>query len=600
MKNYFNILSYYLIAPIIAFFILFFYLDLNIFKYDESIFFGSWDFILEMSIAKLITKEGLTYCSQYVGYPHIDTNCFSDRPWNNSFFSFLIIRFFALFSKSPFITFYCYFFFSIFLITISANFVFRKIGISKFNAVLLAVLFSITHNRIAYLGIISVGNYFVIPFAILMSFWVIEGKLVFIKTDENGLTKISPNKYFYYSLIISFFASVSSAYYGYACIILLAMSGFIFFIGNTKSYQLLLSIISSLFIFVLIAILINSSALIFWIENGFIQSASRDSIQSVFHEMAIAPLMLPIEDHVFKSFGEFAVQFKQAFFIQGGEKKFHQLGLFASIGFCSLLIFSLTSLFLIHKNTLKYRFYGLEFTKEKYYVLSVLASLNLLMIVFFCSGGFYLFLHYYFSQIRATARLNVIFIFLALTFFGIIFDQLISQKKIFKKTIFTKIFIIIICSLALIDAIGGPTKISRNFANYKKNYESHKAFVENIEQSIPAGSKIFMMPVKGFPEAWYDDYQSTIGYIFGKELKFSYPTPKYRKSHLWQREVVDLKFQDFVKEVRKEGFTGIWIQRNIFEKIETKIKLVDFENNVKKISKNSIESSDKIFVFYEI
>jgi len=600
MKNYFNILSYYLIAPIIAFFIVFFYLDLNIFKYDESIFFGSWDFILEMSIAKLITKEGLTYCSQYVGYPHIDTNCFSDRPWNNSFFSFLIIRFFALFSKSPFITFYCYLFFSVFLITISANFVFRKIGISKFNAVLLAVLFSITNNRIAYLGILSVGNYFIIPFVILMSFWVIDGKLVFVKTDEKGLTKIAPNKYFYYSLIISFFASTSSAYYGYGCIVLLALSGFIFFIGNAKSYQLLLSIISSLFIFVIIAILINSSALIFWMENGFVPSSARFAMESVFHEMAIAPLMLPIEDHVIKSFGEFAVQFKEAFFISGGEKKFHQLGLLASIGFCSLLVFSLSSLFLIHKNTLKYRFYGLEFTKEKYYVLSVLASLNLLLIVFFCSGGFYLFLHFYFSQIRATARLNVIFIFLALTFFGIIFDQLISQKKIFKKTILTKIFIIIVCSLALIDAIGGPTKITKNFANYKKNYESHKAFVENIEQSLPVGSKIFMMPVKGFPEERYDDYQSTIGYIFGKELKFSYPVPKNRKSHLWQREVADLKFQDFVKEVRKKDFTGIWIQRNIFEKIETKIKLVDFENNVKKIAKNSIESSDKIFIFYEI
>ena len=600
MKNYFNILSYYLIAPIIAFFILFFYLDLNIFKYDESILFGLGDDVFAMAIAKLITKEGLTYCSKYVAYPHIDTNCFSDFTLNNSITQFWIIKFFSFFSKNPFINSYYYGFFVIFLIAFSANFCFRKIGISKFNSTLLAVLFSITNNKLIYFSWVAIGNYFIIPFVILMSFWVIEGKLVFIKTDEKGLTKISPNKYFYYSLIISFFASVSSAYYGYACIILLTLSGFIFFIGNTKSYQIWLSIISSLFIFVLIAILINSSVLIFWMEHGFIGSSARVSFESIYHEMAIAPLMLPIEDHVIKSFGEFAVQFKQAFFIYSGEKAFHQFGLFASIGFCSLLIFSLSSLFLIHKNDLKYRFYGLEFTKEKYYVLSVLASLNLLMIVFFCSGGFYLFLHYYFSQIRATARLNVIFIFLALTFFGIIFDQLISQKKIFKKTIFTKIFIIIICSLALIDAIGGPTKISKDFANYKKNYESHKAFVENIEQSIPVGSKIFMMPVKGFPEVKYDDYQSTIGYIFGKELKFSYPAPKYRKSHLWQREVADLKFQDFVKEVRKEGFTGIWIQRNIFEKIEAKIKLVDFENNVKKISKNSIESSDKIFVFYEI
>ena len=41
-------------------------------------------------------------------------------------------------------------------------------------------------------------------------------------------------------------------------------------------------------------------------------------------------------------------------------------------------------------------------------------------------------------------------------------------------------------------------------------------------------------------------------------------------------------------------------RKNIFEKIETKNKLVDFENNVKKIAKNVIESGDKIFVFYEI
>jgi hypothetical protein len=601
MKNFFNIFSYYLIAPAISFFILFFYFDLNIFKYGESILFNVWDGIGAMSTVKLITKEGLTYCSKYVGYPHIDTNCFADYPLNNSVIQFWIIKFFSLFSKSPFITSYCYGFVVIFLIAFSANFVFRKIGISKFNATVLAVLFSITRNKLYYFNILSVGNYFIIPFAVLMSFWVIDGKLVFIKTDEKGLTKISPNKYFYYSLIISFFASTSSAYYGYACIVLLMLSGFIFFIRNPKSYQLLLSIISSLFIFVLIAILINSSALIFWIENGFIESASRDTIESVFHEMAIAPLMLPIEDHIIKSFGEFAVNFKEAFSIAGiGEKAFHQLGLFASIGFCSLLVFSLSSLFLIHKNDLKYRFYGLEFTKEKYYTLSVLASLNLLMIVFFCSGGFYLFLHFYFSQIRATARLNVIFIFLALTFFGIIFDQLISQKKIFKKTIFIKIFIIIICSLAFVDAVGGPTKLSKNFANYKKNYESHKVFVENVEKSLPVGSRIFVMPVKGFPEAKYDNYQSLIGYIFSEELKFSYPAPKNRKSHLWQREVADLRFQDFVKEIRKKDFTGIWIQRDIFEKIETKIKLVDFENNVKKISKNSIESSDKVFVFYEI
>ncbi len=602
MKNYFNILSYYLIAPIICFLILFFYFDLNIFKHGESIMFLYWDGIGAMANAKLIIKEGLTYCSKYVGYPQIDTNCFADYPLNNSIIQFWIIRFLSLFSKSSFVVIYFYGFFVLFLIAFSANFCFRKIGISKFNSALLAILFSITNNKIGYFSLLSVGNYFIIPFVMLMSFWIIEGRLEALKVNNGGKVSLSPNKYFYYSFLISFLASMSSAYYGYACIILLILSSFIFFVRNPKFDKKLFSLVIALFVFVLTAILINLSTLIFWIKNGFNGSSQRYSVESTFHEMAIAPLMLPIEDHVIKSFGEFAINFKSAFFLNGivGEKIYHNLGLFASIGFCSLLIFVLSSLFLIHKQDLKYKFYGLEFTKEKYYILSVLASLNMLLTLFFCSGGFYLFLHFYFSQIRATARLNVIFIFLALTFFGIIFDQLISQKKIFKKTIFTKFFIITICSLALVDAVGGPTKLSKNFADYKKNYENHKAFVENIEESLPLGSKIFMMPVKGFPEENHDSYQSLIGYIFSKELKFSYPAPKNRKSHLWQREVVDLKFQDFVEKIRKEGFVGIWIQRDIFDKIETKIKLIDFENNVKKISKNSIESGDEVFVFYEI
>ena len=96
MNNYFKIFSYYLIAPLISFLILFFYLDFNIFKYGESILFGDGDNIGIISMVKLISKEGLTYCSKYVGHPQIDTNCFADYALNNSIISFWIIRFFAL------------------------------------------------------------------------------------------------------------------------------------------------------------------------------------------------------------------------------------------------------------------------------------------------------------------------------------------------------------------------------------------------------------------------------------------------------------------------------------------------------------------------
>ena len=599
MNNYFKIFSYYLIAPAISFLILFFYFDFNIFKNGESILFTKGDNIGNISMVKLIIKEGLTYCSKYVGHPQIDTNCFNDFALNNNVLSFWIIRFFSLFSKSPFVVTYCYDFFTIFLTVISANFCFRKIGISKFNSSALSVLFSITNNKFNYLNTLSVGNYFIIPFLILMSFWVIDGKLEAIKCNKNNKIIISPNKYFYFSLAISILASISSAYYGYACIILLFLSGFVLFVRNPKFNQAFFSVIISLIIFTIIAILINFSTIIFWIKNGYNDFITRDHFEVIKHGMSSASLLLPIEDHVIKSFANFAIEFKKVFGLKG-EKAFHQLGLFASIGFCSLLGFVLSSTFLIHQKVLKYKFYGLEFSKEKYYILNLLAIINLTFVLFINSESFCLFLHFYFSNIRAVARLNIVLIFLALVFFGIIFDEVIAQRKIFKKIIFTKISIVIICSIALVEAVGGPSKISKNFADNKINYNIQKAFVENIEKSIPVGSKIFMMPIKGFPEHFKDNYQSVIGYVFSKELNFSYPVPKNRKSHLWQREVADLKFQDFVKKIKEKGFVGIWIQRDIFEKIETKMKLVDFENNVKKITKNVIESDDKSFIFYEI
>jgi hypothetical protein len=599
MNNYFKTLSYYLIAPLISFAVLFLYFDFNIFKYGDPILFGDGDYIALTSTIKLIIKEGLTYCSTYLGHPQIDTNCFSDYGINNSILSFWIIRFFTFFSANPFVVSYFFAYFSIFLIAISANFCFREIGISKFNSTALSVLFSITNNKIAYLVGLTVGNYFIIPFALLISFSIINGKVNALKVNESGKIFISPNKYFYYAMIVGCLASISSAYYGYLFIIILFLSGVILFFRNLKLNKAVFSVAIIIILLIIISILINFTTLIFWLENGKNDIITRRYIEITKYGISIASLMLPIEDHVIKSFGEFAIAFKKAYLLNW-EKGFHQLGALASIGFCSLLGFSLSSMFLIHKKDLKYKFYGLEFKQEKYYILSVIASLNLLLILFLHSESFLLFLHFYFMGIRAISRFNVIFIFLSLVFFGIIFDELIAQKKIFKKTIFTKIIITIICSLALIDGVGGPTKLSKNFANNKKNYENQKAFVENIEKSIPIGSKIFMMPVKGFPEDYYDNYQSVIGYIFSKELNFSYPVPKNRKSHLWQREVVDLKFQDFVKKIKEKGFVGIWIQRDIFEKIEKKVTLIEFENNVKKIAKNVIESGDKIFIFYEI
>jgi hypothetical protein len=325
----------------------------------------------------------------------VSAACLSNVCQNLQFKYFWIIKFLSFFSKDPLIVLYFFSYFVIFLIAISANFCFREIGISEFNSTFLAVLFAITNNKFNYLSEVSVGNYFIIPFAILISFSIINDKLNALKSDKNGKIFISPNKYFYYAMILGCIASSSSAYYGYLYIILLFLSGIILLFRNQKLNKAVFSVGIIVILLILISILINFPTLIFWWKNGKNEIISRRSIEIIKHGISIASLMLPIEDHVIKSFGEFAIAFKKDFLLNW-EKGFHQLGALASIGFCSLLGFSLSSMFLIQQKDPKYKFYGLEFKQEKYYILSVIASLNLLLILFLHSESFLLFLHFYF------------------------------------------------------------------------------------------------------------------------------------------------------------------------------------------------------------
>ena len=150
----------------------------------------------------------------------------------------------------------------------------------------------------------------------------------------------------------------------------------------------------------------------------------------------------------------------------------------------------------------------------------------------------------------------------------------------------------------------------------KKYYNDYKNFVEKIESSVPKQSKIFMLPIKGVPEYKYDDYKSMIGFFFAKELNFSYPVIKFRKSHRWQYEAFKSPFHDFIDKIKKENFVGVWIQRDIFDKIEFNYldhnvfdsqadkflnqDLKQLESELKKIAKNIIETDDQKLVFYEI
>jgi hypothetical protein len=234
---------------------------------------------------------------------------------------------------------------------------------------------------------------------------------------------------------------------------------------------------------------------------------------------------------------------------------------------------------------------------NKLNLIRFLVATNLLTFLFFCGEGFYMFVNYFMPVIRGIARLSICFVFLSLLFFGIYFDQIISQRKILNKIIFSKIVVAIIAIIALLDGVGKPNLYSANFTTNQDRHENYKSFIENVENSLPAQSKIFVMPVRGFPESYNDNYTGVIGYLFSKNLNFSYPMANNRKSLDWQLETEKMPFDNMIKNLRVQGFSAIWIIKNNITSIESE-KFKDLEKNLQKISNIKLQDNNKEFVIY--
>ncbi|MBM3590395.1 MAG: hypothetical protein FJX30_03345 [Alphaproteobacteria bacterium] len=601
MSNFLKSISYYCFAPLISLLVAIIYYQYDVHKIDPL----NYDYLGAIFYLKTVINNG-DFCNNFVANPSLDVNCFNDHVMIHNLLITLLFRFLGWFTRDVFMIYGIYFYFSVIVIAISTNYVLLKFQISKFNSTIFSILFSLANARMNSFGWMSVGHFFTVPFIVLLCYRIYENQFVFCSyKDKKLFINSSSIKQNFLIIFISYLSFFSSAYYGYLLIILLFLTTFLHLFRWQKFdinffSNILLIIFSIFFAFFTIV-----PVLLFWAKNGHNDIITRSSFESIVHGLSISSMLIPVQNHFLEIFVKLNNFFVLSYNLMG-EKKYSSIGLFSSIGFC-LLIAQVMSKALSNPGY-KNKFLSLNFTDEKYRILVFISGLNLIAILFFQSESFHAFLNLFFTNIRSLARFNILFIFLSYLLFGLLFDEIIKQKKFFNKNVVTKFLIIIISILAFLDQAGDRKKIINPQSEQK--YQIYQDFVKKVESSLPRGSLIFVTPVNGFPESPYDNYLSSIGYIFSDNLRFSYPVPKNRKSHQWQENVVKLEFNNFIDEIINQGFVGVWVQRDIFmntlkiklpknEKLKGN-ELEEFEQKLTKISKNKIESLDTNFVFYEI
>ncbi len=624
--NYFKKSLPYFAAPILALAVFFLYFNLWNVDLAKPIFNNyEWDTLLNTFFVKSIVDNGWVFVNKFVGLPNLEGGFYLyDFPLEGHFFNFLIFKLFAFFTSNPFLILNLYFFTTIALVALTSFVALRNFGISIFSALLISVLYDFIFYHIQR-SIVHcfLANYATIPLVIMVGYWIISNKIQLIIINQKNQYSFKPNRFFFIAILIAVFVATNDVYYAVYAVMFFIMAWIIQALQSGKFLDLNfvnLITISGAILFVLLCLYIPSFE--YWIANGpNRQVAIRAYSDSETYGLRIVDLLLPVSTHFIDYLANIRNFFNDNIIVAESakiERESEALGILGSFGFIFLLFWFFASSF-VKSKILQKTIHKLSLKTSEIIMISNLAALNLLVVLFSTVGGLIMVIVPFFSMLRAHARFSVIIAFISLLMVAIIFDKFLD-KNIFKRKIYSQIIIVIIAVLALFDQLGSPKAEQYNNRDIAAKFISDKNFIAEIESKIPSHSHIFILPFSKFPEG--SRYTSLIAYLHSKNTLWSYPSMRGRPSAIWQNEVGRLEFKELITAIKEKGFNGVFIDRkalaiNFAETLtrnpEIKTRYINrcnreedlrglraFELKLEKITKLKLVSQNSEFSFYEL
>jgi len=597
MRSFYNIsknFSVYLVAPLLSFLIIFSFVWFQDIDLSKPMFSYYGDSFFYSFIIKTVVDTGWFFSNSFVGLPHIKGQfVIHDFPIHADSFNILVIKVIALFSSNVFEIGNYYFIFTFCFCAFSAFLALKNFGISNFISVLIAILFAFTpYHFVRCTSHLFLSNYGSIPLSIMVVMWILNDKISFLKFDSKRKICLSCNKYFIYSSLIAIFLACNGVYYAAYSGIIFIFSWFIISFQKSKFFNKSLPVVLFLLFTIFISLFLNYlPAFNYYLQNGMF-TMNRNIQGSFVLALAIYSFFIPVQNHFIDSF----IEFRESLFhiSRVWETNGQSLGVLAAIG---LLIMFLCSLGKAFSNGSDANFILKRFklTKDDKAIISNFSSLNILIILYSTIGGFVIFTSLLFPFLRSHARFSIFVTFLALSVIAVILNRIVDSRRAIVKPI-----ILLLCSLAFFDQTGRLS--AQNVQNrLLGKYNSDKNLISRAEEKLEKNAQIFILPITNFTEG-RGSYASVIGYLHSKNLRWSYPVMKNRDSYLWQLDLLNKNFIDFLTTLRSKGFGAIMfnqaqLQDSIFDE-KTSQRLKYFYNRLSK--SNKVISKNSTFTIFRI
>lgn len=513
-----------------------------------------------------------------LGYP-FGSNLYVDFPTADQF-SIQLIKVLSIFTKNHFLIYSLFIFSSYLLCSLSSFWVLRKLKIKTHWAILASLTFSFLpyHQIRTTVGHIFLTQYFTIPLVVYLCFQLLQNKL-----------NLSSRKSLVQTIIfLVLIGSSGTAYYAFFAIILFLLSGLVKFLFDKNTKALGQAVILSLTAAVIVFINLLPSFQ-YQLQEGKNFALIRDPQRVEEFSLRINRMLVPLPNGKAKFFQNIL----EPYYNNVQHEQYQWIGLVSALGLMLLFIEVIRR----KRRDLVYK----------------VATVNLLTIIFASVGGIAFPFSFFVSPvIRSYGRVSIFMSFMSLWAFFFVLQKFIMKIEKSQRRHLTLALAILIIFVGLFEQISSFDPHT-HFWKIKSAFDTDQEFIQRIENTLPANSKVLELPIIEYPEAKgqceLDSYDLLMPYLHSDKLSWSFGQVRGRGGEYWFSWLNQLSARQISQAAALAGFDAIYLdgracidlwhwQGNIA--LETNGKLI--ENEDKKILlvdmreyASNFENNDDVF-----
>ena len=531
------------------------------------------DALWNLFVVKTVFETGWYRSNDHLGAPFSAT--FLDFAKPESLY-LMMFRLAGLVTSNVMLVHNLFYFLGFFLISASALLVLRNgFRLSWVLAVAGALLYAFLPFHLMRQEHLFLSNYFAVPIAVWMALLVSADNPPFFPAGR--LQRAGWPVW----LAAAVVASVG-AYYAFFAIVLISA------VGCLESIRTMLwrNAASAMLLCTLVAACLAANftpSLLYSADQGANKYVAARALKEIdIYALQPIQLLLPTQTHRLPAFSELGRKYDAGALLVN-ENRTSYLGIVASVGFLLLLV----TLVAGHRVIREHHNFG------------VAARINAIALSLAVAGGGGMLLGLLASpQFRALNRISVVIAFVSIAGLLMALQELLNRFPVKSRAYLSAAASVLLVTFGLWDQV--PLNVNRNTTQMAAEFDSDRAFVRDIEASLPADSLVLQLPYTPFPEA-EPRFRETLyshlrGYLHGTTLRWSYGGMQGRKSDLWHASLAQVPLAEQIETAKSNGFRGVWLERRALKDggigLEARLHSLGVVD--------AHESIDKQLVFYSL